>query len=42
MNKNKKPDIFNTRGIWMFNPVERIKPSKKVYSRKNMKFEFGD
>jgi hypothetical protein len=27
------------RKFWSFNPNIRIKPSKKIYSRKNLKFD---
>jgi hypothetical protein len=27
------------RKTWSMNPITRIKPSKKVYSRKNVKFD---
>lgn len=37
MKKSKKPSILEVRGVWAFSPVERIKESKKVYSRKGYK-----
>jgi hypothetical protein len=27
------------RRTWTMNPITRIKPSKKIYSRKNVKFD---
>ncbi len=32
-----KSSQIKTRVTWGFNPVARVKPSKKVYSRKNYK-----
>ena len=41
MKKSKKMNIneinLNARTVWTFNPVERIKPSKKVYNRQKFK-----
>lgn len=34
---SKNEIMLNTRGVWHFNPVTRIKESKKVYSRKGYK-----
>ena len=34
---NLKLTKVKTRAIWSINPVTRVKPSKKVYSRKNIK-----
>ena len=28
---------LKTRSVWTFSPVERIKPSKKVYNRQKFK-----
>jgi len=30
-----KSSQIKTRVVWGFNPITRVKPSKKVYSRKN-------
>jgi len=32
-----KSSQIKTRATWGFNPIARVKPSKKVYSRKNYK-----
>ena len=37
MKKSKKPSVMESRGVWTFSPVERIKESKRVYSRKGYK-----
>lgn len=28
---------LNTRSVWTFCPVERVKPSKKIYNRQKFK-----
>lgn len=33
---------IKTRVTWGFNPVSRVKPSKKIYSRKKYKINFMD
>lgn len=37
-----KPVMLMTRNVWMIKPVERVKPSKKVYNRKSFKIKFED
>lgn len=39
--KAKKNLDSKQRNTWEFNPVTRIVKSKKVYSRKNRKYEEG-
>ena len=39
-NKSIKIPKIKPRITWGFNPSTRIKPSKKIYSRKNYKIEY--
>lgn len=38
VSKQNQMDL-NTRKVWAFCPVERVKPSKKVYNRQKWKKE---